>query len=95
MEAVAKIEKKPVFNKETGGYDYETKRGHKLHIREGKTKDLMQAQKEAEGNASRVPLILVSLLCTLDGKRMVVEAWEELPLQVGSDVLTAFSEVNF
>jgi hypothetical protein len=101
MKDLEKDKPKPVFNKEKGGYDYVVKTGRdpqifqKLHIREGITKDLMEAQRESEGDSSRVPLILISKLCTLDGAQMVVEDWERLPLKVGTEVLAAFSEVNF
>jgi hypothetical protein len=90
----AKIANKPVFNEATGLYDYKLKTGQMLTIRKGKTKQMTQAQTECEGNSSLVTLLMVSYLCTLDGKKLVLEDWEDLDLAVGIEVIGAFSAVN-
>ena len=90
----AKIEKKPIFNEATGLYEYKLKTGQMLTIRKGKTKQMTQAQTECEGNSSLITLLLVSYLCTLDGAKMVLEDWEDLDLDVGFEVIGAFSAVN-
>jgi len=61
----------------------------------GKGRHVRQAQKMSEGDPSLYMNCMMSLLVTVDGNRMVPEAFDDLAANDYVELLAKMSEVNF
>ncbi len=66
------------------------KSGKKLTVYAGKAKDLVRAQQIASSIAETA-MALFSLLVDIDGKKLTVEEWEDMPLE---DFMEASAKIS-
>lgn len=64
-------------------------------IEEGKGRHVRQAQRMSEGDASMYMNCMMSLLVTVDGKKMVPEDFDDLASNDYVELLAKMSEINF
>jgi hypothetical protein len=69
--------------------------GKTATIKEGKGKDSQLALRMCGGDSSKYLSALMSVLCEIDGAKLVMEDIEELPLRDYNTLMAEFSELNF
>lgn len=60
-----------------------------------KGRDMVQAQRVADGDQAKVMFALTAIATTIDGKQIVVEDLEDMPLSDAVKIQQAFGEINF
>lgn len=69
--------------------------GKTATIREGKGKDSQLALRMCNGDSSKYLSALMSVLCEIEGKKIVMEDIEELPLKDYNSLMAEFTDLNF
>lgn len=60
-----------------------------------KGRDMVQAQRVADGDQAKIMFALTAIATTINGQQIVVEELEDMPLSDALKIQQAFGEINF